>query len=76
MLCHYELAAERCPARYRGNLPRNQRSAEWQTDDDMPLDLEFYCRLAIEQLDAWLDGFKALLVRYETSLQNWLAFPA
>ena len=56
------------------NIPRNRRSADWQTDDDTPLDPELYRRrLVIERLNAWLDGFKALLVRYETSLQNWLA---
>jgi len=55
------------------NIPRNRRSADWQTDDDTPLDPELYHRrFAIERLNAWLDGFKALLVRYETSLQNWL----
>jgi len=56
------------------NIPRNRRAADWQTDDDTPLDPELYRRrLVIERLNAWLDGFKALLVRYETSLQNWLA---
>ncbi len=25
-------------------------------------------------MNAWLDGFKPLLVRYETCLENWLAF--
>ena len=56
------------------NIPRNRRSADWQTDDDTPLVPERYRRrLVIERLNAWLDGFKALLVRYETSLQNWLA---
>ena len=55
------------------NIPRNRRCADWQTDDDTPLDPELYRRrLVIERLNAWLDGFKALLVRYETSLQNWL----
>ena len=57
------------------NIPRNRRSTDWQTDDDTPLDPELYRRrLAIERLNAWLDGLKTLLVRYETSLQNWLAF--
>ena len=57
------------------NIPRNRRSADWQTDDDTPLDSELYRRrLVIERLNTWLDGFKTLLVRYETSLQNWLAF--
>ena len=57
------------------NIPRNRRSANWQTDDDIPLDPERYRRrLVIERLNAWLDGSKTLLVRDETSLQNWLAF--
>ncbi len=56
------------------NIPRNRRSADWQTDDDTPLDPELYRRrLVIERLNAWLDGFRTLLVRYETRLQNWLA---
>ena len=55
------------------NIPRNRRAADWQTDDDTLLDPELYRRrLVTERLNAWLDGFKALLVRYETSLQNWL----
>ncbi len=57
------------------NIPRNRRSTDWQTDDDTPLDPELYRRrLVIEQMNAWLDGFKTLLVRYETCLENWLAF--
>ena len=56
------------------NIPRNRRFADWQTDDDTPLDPELYRqRLVIECLNSWLDGFKTLLVRCETSLQNgWL----
>ena len=56
------------------NIARNRRAADWQTDDDTPLDPELYRRtLVIEQMNAWLDGCKALLVRYETWLENWLA---
>ncbi|GAA4360108.1 IS5 family transposase [Hymenobacter saemangeumensis] len=61
--------------RIEANIPRNRRAADWQTDDDTLLDPELYRRrLAIERLNAWLDGFKALLVRFETGLQNWLAW--
>ena len=39
------------------NIPRNRRSADWQTDDDTPFDPELYrCRLVIERLNVWLDG--------------------
>jgi len=41
----------------KANIPRNRRSANWQTDDDTPLDPELYRgRLVIECLNAWLDG--------------------
>ena len=53
------------------NIPRSRRAADWQTDDDTPLNPELYRRrLVIERLNAWLDGFKALLIRYETRLQT------
>lgn len=57
------------------NIPRNRRAADWQTDDDTPLIPELYeRRRVIEQMNAWLDGFKTLLVRFETCLHTWLAF--
>lgn len=58
------------------NIPRNRRAAEWPgPDDDTLLDPELYRRRqVIEQLNAWLDGFKTLLVRFETCLHTWLAF--
>jgi transposase len=57
------------------NIPRNRRSADWQTDDDTPFDPDLYHRrVVIEQMNAWLDGFKTLLVRFETCLHTWLAF--
>ena len=35
------------------NIPRNSRAADWQTDDDTPLDPELYRRrLVIERLNA------------------------
>ena len=64
-----------CAARgMEANSARNQRATDWQGDDDTPLDpVLSRRRLVIEQMNAWLDGFKALLVRYETCLENWLA---
>ena len=56
------------------NIPRNRRAADWQTDDDTPFDPELYARrIVVEHANAWHDGFKTLLVRYETSVGNWLA---
>ena len=57
------------------NSPRNRRAADWQTDDDTPFDPELYARrVVVEHANAWLDGFKTLPVRYETSVGNWLAW--
>jgi transposase len=57
------------------NIPRNRRTADWQTDDDTLLIPELYQRRQVsEQLNAWLDGFKTLLVRFETCLHTWLTF--
>ncbi len=57
------------------NIPRNRRSTDWQTPDDTLLIPELYQRRqVIEQLNAWLDSFKTLLVRFETCLHTWLAF--
>jgi transposase len=50
------------------NIPRNRRA-------DTPFDPELYARrVVVEHANAWLDGFKTLLVRYETSVGNWLAW--
>ena len=66
----FDVTALRQACAWRGieaNIPRNRRSADWQTDDDTPLDPELYRRrLVIERLNAWLDGFKALLSRHDT----------
>ena len=57
------------------NIARNRRAADWQTDDDTFFDPELYRRrVVVEYAHAWLDGFKTLLVHYETSVGNWLAW--
>lgn len=57
------------------NIARNRRATDWQTDDDTFFDPELYRRRTfVEHTNAWLDSFKTLLVRYETSLGNWLAW--
>ena len=35
-------------------------------------------RFAVERTNAWIDGFKALLVRYETNAKHWgrIALPS
>ena len=56
------------------NIPRNLRAADWQTDDPFFDPERYRRRVVVEHANAWLDGFKALLVRYETSVGNWLAW--
>ena len=57
------------------NIPRNHRATDWQTYDDTFFDFErYHRRVVVEHANAWLDGFKTLLVRYETSVGNWLAW--
>lgn len=45
---------------------RNGSEAEYLFDD-----LLYECRFVIERTNAWLDGFKALLVRFETNKNHW-----
>ena len=57
------------------NIARNPRATDWQVDDDTFFDPELYRRrVVVEHANAWLDSFKTLLVRYETSVGNWLAW--
>lgn len=59
----------------QANIAANPRSrvgtpAEWTYFDE-----ELYKRrVVVEHANAWLDSFKALLVRYETNVENWLSF--
>lgn len=52
------------------NIAINKRNGG---DHDYLLDDELYeGRFVVERTNAWLDGFKSLLVRYETKASNWL----
>ena len=56
--------------------PRNSATAEpvvYQSGDHL-FDEELYLdRSVIEHANAWLDGFKALLVRFEFGVKNWMS---
>ena len=55
------------------NIDINKRNSK-NTDYEYLVDPELYKeRFCVERTNAWLDGFKALLVRYETSARNWLS---
>ena len=54
-----------------GNIasnPRNGGKQEYLFDG-----LLYKCRYVIERTNAWLDGFKALLMRFETNKMHWKA---
>ena len=70
-----------CVARdIEANITRNRRAADWQTDDDTFFAPNFIAAAPwLNTPTSWLDSFKTLLVRYETSIGNgltfhWLAF--
>ena len=59
----------------KANIDRNRRATDWQIDTDTFFDFECYYRCAVvEHANTWLDSFKTLLVRHETSVGNWLVF--
>lgn len=54
--------------------PRNKIS-ENQSTEYLYFDEKLYKRrTVIEHANAWMDSFKALLLRFETKAQNWVAF--
>ncbi len=55
-----------------GNIaqnPRNEGTTEHLFDE-----LLYECRFVVERTNAWLDAFKAILVRFETNAIHWKAF--
>ena len=47
---------------------RNGNTTEYIFDD-----LLYKCRFVIERTNAWMDGFKAILTRFETNKIHWKA---
>ena len=54
------------------NIDYNKRNGSMRGDDEYVFDQELYKeRYVIERSNAWIDNFKALLVRFERLAQNW-----
>lgn len=55
------------------NIDFNKRNTK--NTDNQPLldDLLYKERFSVERTNAWIDAFKALLVRFETKAQTWLS---
>jgi len=52
-----------------GNIDRNKRNGQ---NTDHILDEELYkVRFVVERTNAWLDAFKAILIRFETNKIHW-----
>lgn len=59
------------------NIESNSRNTklENQSTEYLYFDEELYKRRnVIEHANAWMDSFKALLIRFETKATNWSAF--
>lgn len=70
-----ELRQEYAARNIEANTIRNCQDTDWLTDDDPFFDPERYrCCVVAKHANAWLCGFKTLLMRYETSVGNWLAW--
>lgn len=56
------------------NIDKNKRRGIKEENQNVYVfDKELYDRrFVVEQLNAWIDGFKSLRIRYETSSQNWM----
>lgn len=56
------------------NIDNNKRSKKGIDAGSYFVDDELYKeRFAVERTNAWLDGFKSIIIRYETKARNWLA---
>jgi transposase len=55
------------------NIDFNKRNSK--NTDNQPLldDLLYKERFSVERTNAWIDAFKALLVRFETKTQTWMS---
>lgn len=55
------------------NIDTNKRNVKIENEDTYCIDDELYSeRFVIERTNAWLDGFKNLIIRYETNHIHWL----
>lgn len=65
---------EKCAEKQiEANIAANERNSD-QGEDYVYFDPELYKnRSAIERTNAWIDSFKALLIRFEVKIQTWIA---
>jgi transposase len=55
------------------NFDINKRNSKKPDQNDYYFDNQLYKeRFAVERTNAWIDGFKNLIIRYETKAKHWL----
>ena len=55
------------------NFDSNKRNSKKPDQNDYYFDNQLYKeRFAVERTNAWIDGFKNLIIRYETNAKHWL----
>ena len=55
------------------NIDFNKRNSK-NTDNQNLMDEELYReRFSVERTNAWIDAFKALIIRFETKADNWMS---
>lgn len=65
---------EKCSEKQiEANIEVNERNKKEQSDQYVYFDeLLYKRRFVIERMNAWIDSFKALLIRFETSVKTWI----
>jgi transposase len=57
------------------NIPQNRRASKKDIDENILLIEELYEeRFVVERTNAWIDAFKNLLVRFDTTKSSWMAW--
>ena len=67
---------EKCSEKQiEANIEINQRNNKQQQSDQYVYfdELLYTRRFVIERMNAWIDSFKALLIRFETTINAWMA---
>lgn len=63
-----------CENNIEANIASNERGRKEPALEYVYFDEELYKRrFVIERTNAWLDGFKTLIVRYEVKIKTWIA---
>lgn len=67
---------EQCSEKHiEANIEVNETNNKEELSDEYVYfdDLLYKRRFVIERMNAWIDGFKALLIRFETTIKTWMA---